>query len=166
MLRGSMATAQYHNASMMWRGHESGLTTYTDYVLREMVLRGYPSEVPSPRTPEGIKLLDIPSEWGTKEASLPEWIGVERIHASHRSILLRKDPAWYAQFSWDDAPVSAISWPGKMLTPGDSALGPKGQVELVVSMETGTRYPILESGLIVTRRDVYNGVWRRCVRRD
>lgn len=45
----------------------------------------------------------------------PEWLGDERLHSSHRSNLLRKDPEWYGQFGWTESPDMPYFWPTKEL---------------------------------------------------
>jgi hypothetical protein len=42
---------------------------------------------------------------------LPPWWGDERLHASHRSNLLRKDPAHYGRFGWAEPPDLPYFWP-------------------------------------------------------
>lgn len=46
-------------------------------------------------------------------ADLPHWWGDERIHSSHRSALLFKDPEWYCQFDWEDEPIGPDPVTGK-----------------------------------------------------
>ena len=33
---------------------------------------------------------------------LPDWVGDERLHKSHRSNLLRKDQEFYGQYDWNE----------------------------------------------------------------
>ena len=51
-----------------------------------------------------------------KEASygavvLPEWMGDEGFHASHRSNLLKKDPEFYGKYGWTEATDLDYLWP-------------------------------------------------------
>ena len=42
---------------------------------------------------------------------LPEWIGDERVHASHRAALVRKDPDFYGALFPDADPELPYFWP-------------------------------------------------------
>jgi hypothetical protein len=44
-------------------------------------------------------------------ASSPNWIGYDRLHASHRSNLLRKDARHYGQFGWQEPADLPYWWP-------------------------------------------------------
>jgi hypothetical protein len=41
----------------------------------------------------------------------PSWLGDERLHSSHRSNLLRKDPIFYSRFGWIEKPNLPYYWP-------------------------------------------------------
>ena len=41
----------------------------------------------------------------------PFWWGDDRLHASHRSALLRKNPSHYARFGWSEPPDLPYFWP-------------------------------------------------------
>jgi hypothetical protein len=45
--------------------------------------------------------------------ALPEWLGDEALHRSHRSALLRKDPGWYGRFFPDVADDLPYVWPSR-----------------------------------------------------
>lgn len=42
---------------------------------------------------------------------LPNWLGDERLHASHRSNLLRKNYEYYSQFNWTENTDLPYYWP-------------------------------------------------------
>ena len=42
---------------------------------------------------------------------LPEWIGDDRVHASHQAALVRKDPAFYGELFPDADPELPYYWP-------------------------------------------------------
>ena len=42
---------------------------------------------------------------------MPEWIGDDRVHASHRSNLLRKDFSFYSKFGWSESSDMPYFWP-------------------------------------------------------
>ena len=86
---------QHHPAVNMWRGHIPALISYGAAICAEWVSHGHADTV-----------LDKLLEWAPDGAAhtqrdlaargeLPPWLGDERLHRSHRSKLLAKDPAWY-----------------------------------------------------------------------
>jgi len=74
-----------HPAVRMWRGYEPLLWRYLQAVVTEWVERGYKNTI----------AVFHPAE----EVLVPPWWGDERLHRSHRSNLLRKDPVHYAMFT-------------------------------------------------------------------
>lgn len=101
---------QHHPAVNMWRGHTYSLIDYTLVVCRQWVDRGYKDTV-------AAQLLAVLAERpdALENDEPPVWIGDERVHASHRSNLLRKDPVWYGQWGWkerDDLPYVWITAEG------------------------------------------------------
>ena len=90
---------QRHPAVMMWVGYNNALADYYNHCIDEWVRRGYNN------TLEKIILSET-----TTDAD-PPWLGVEQIHASHRSNLLRKDPEYYGKFGWKESPDLPYTWP-------------------------------------------------------
>ncbi len=90
-----------HPAVRMWRGHEGALVEYGLATCREWTSRGRADTVH-----DKLLVHARPRPW-----PLPDWIGDEALHASHRSNLLRKDPDWYGRFGWTDPPDLAYVWP-------------------------------------------------------
>jgi hypothetical protein len=88
---------RHHPAVKMWRGYENALAAYLNAACAEWVRRGYRNSIRRRR-------VRLPLE-------LPPWLGDERLHASHRSNLLRKDPAHYGRFGWREPPVLPYYWP-------------------------------------------------------
>lgn len=86
-----------HPLIRMWRGHEPFLTLYFNRALQEWQRRGFANTL-QPR-PE------------VDEARPPFWWGDPRLHGSHRSALLRKDPAHYGRFGWTEPPDLPYFWP-------------------------------------------------------
>lgn len=77
-----------HPAVRMWRGFVPGLVAYGLASCAEWTRRGYADSVAPQllawtggRPPEGY--------------GLPPWFGLEALHLSHRSALLRKEPEYY-----------------------------------------------------------------------
>lgn len=90
-----------HPAVKLWAGHEQSLCVYALVICAEWTKRGYKDTVAD-------KILVILDELPlSTEIRMPDWVGDEALHASHRSNLLRKDSAYYGQFEWsepDDLP--------------------------------------------------------------
>lgn len=95
-----------HPATKMWRGHEIELCRYAMTICGEWISRGYNDNL----LPFFTKALyDYQSDGRTEEP--PPWLGDERIHASHRSNLLRKDISYYKQFGWVEPDNLGYVWP-------------------------------------------------------
>lgn len=91
-----------HPCSKMWRGHESSLVLYGLAVCQEWRKRGFQDTVLDKLT---AQLESLPP------SAAPPWLGDERLHASHRSKLLGKDPDHYGQFGWTEPPGLDAYWP-------------------------------------------------------
>lgn len=100
-LTGESSGWSNHPATKMWVGHASGLCAYGVTVCLEWTKRGYKDTCA-----EKMMALITP-DYG----DLPRWWGDMDVHSSHRSNLLRKDPAWYSQWNWDDDPSAPYIWP-------------------------------------------------------
>ena len=83
---------RHHPTVLQWRGYEGALAEYGRAICLEWVQRGYADTMldrfPAPGSPP-----------------LPPWLGDPAYHASHRAALLAKDPVWYGQFGWVEAPA-------------------------------------------------------------
>jgi len=94
-----------HPAVKMWKGYESGLVQYALCIIYEWHnVRGFDDTCFSK-----VLQLDKP-----EETKLPEWLGDEAFHASHRSNLLRKDFLYYSQFGWTEPTDLPYVWPSKL----------------------------------------------------
>lgn len=100
-LRGLSRGWVNHPATRMWAGHEHALVLYGEAVCREWLARGYRDTC-----------LGKIAAFADGEPVAPGWLGDPALHASHRSNLLRKDPAHYGQFGWDEGPGLPYVWPG------------------------------------------------------
>ncbi len=85
-----------HPAVTMWRGYEEALLLYKNKMIEEWILRGYNN------TMEMIGVSD--------DVEMPHWLGNEKLHASHRSNLLRKDFEFYSQYGWRETPNLEYYW--------------------------------------------------------
>ena len=74
-----------HPAVTMWRGFVPALVAYGLESCREWTRRGYADTVAAQL-----------AAWGAHPSyDLPPWFGLDEMHRSHQSSLLRKDPAHY-----------------------------------------------------------------------
>lgn len=89
---------QNHPAVKMWRGHEQALTMYYNESLVAFAEVGGRNIKLQPKVVEPL-------------VELPEWLGNEQVHSTHRANLLRKDPVHYGQFGWSETPVEGYFWP-------------------------------------------------------
>jgi len=88
-----------HPAVKMWDGYEGALYHYTLACIGEWVNRGYRNT------------MILPYFHGAAYPVNPPWLGDDRLHSSHRSNLLRKEPGYYSQHGWTDDPNAPYWWP-------------------------------------------------------
>lgn len=87
-----------HPITRMWRDHEGSLATYGLIICEEWRRRGFKDTV----------RFDLDSYLNYPTTS-PSWLGDERVHRSHRSNLIRKDPLFYT--NWDEPNDLPYFWP-------------------------------------------------------
>lgn len=114
----------------MWIGHTYALSQYVIAVCDEWTARGYRDTVR-----QKVEAIVEADQLATTEPDLPDWwrntAVLQRVCASHRSNLLRKDPVFYGQFGWVEAPDLPYVWPS---TPHQlSPLRPMSETETVVT---------------------------------
>lgn len=105
-----------HPAVCMWRGHELALAEYAEIMCIAWRQRGFKDTLQE-QFAEVIRMLGSLSAeqwrrypehpWFTE----PNWLGYERLHASHRSNLLRKNRTHYGQFGWQESADLPYWWP-------------------------------------------------------
>lgn len=78
-----------HPATNMWRGYEAALLLYGQVICEEWRKRGFADKM----LDTFVAFSQLPKH---KEIITPWWFGFQPLHLSHRSNLLRKDPAWYS----------------------------------------------------------------------
>lgn len=88
-----------HPATKMWTGYHDALAEYMTFMILHWKERGYNNTMP---------YLD-PLVARTHQN--PPWLGDERVHASHRSNLLRKDAEHYGKWGWVESPDLPYQWP-------------------------------------------------------
>lgn len=99
-LRGETKGWRNHPAVLMWRGYEESLNQYGREMCLEWRARGFTDT-----------MLDRFSN--TNSAPLPYWLGDSRLHLSHQSNLIRKDPEYYKQHFPDVPDNLAYFWAAK-----------------------------------------------------
>jgi hypothetical protein len=95
-----------HPAVKMWEKCEVSLMTYQIAICDEWTRRGFKDTCKN-------KTLDILIKHMPYHLPAPFWCMDERVFASHRSNLLRKDPEWYGQFGWTEPDDLEYFWPTK-----------------------------------------------------
>jgi hypothetical protein len=93
-----------HPAVRMWRGFVPGLVEYGLESCREWTRRGHTDSVAQ-------QLLAWTGGREPHDAPLPPWWGLEELHRSHRSALLRKEPAHYRPIFGDEPDDLPYLWP-------------------------------------------------------
>jgi hypothetical protein len=96
----------HHPAARMWRRHPLALIEYGMVMCREWRERGYRDTL----LDQFIAAWETVA-WADGNGAMPNWIGYDAFHASHRSNLLRKDRAWYSQFGWQEPADLPYVWP-------------------------------------------------------
>ena len=92
-----------HPASKMWRGHRQVLAAYGVEVCKVWRSYGYKDSCLD-------KILGLAENY-PGENHLPEWLGDDSFHRSHRSNLLRKNPLHYSKFFLDVPDNLEYIWP-------------------------------------------------------
>lgn len=95
-----------HPTVEQWRKHYPFLFLYTSTIFIEWENRGFSDGLGS-RFRRNFAI-------GTMDLVKPKWLGDERLHSSHRSVLLGKDYAYYSRAGWHETPAKRSangSWP-------------------------------------------------------
>ena len=87
-----------HPAILMWVGYADHLAKYYNVIRGEWMYRGYVNNMPS---------IEVET---TNLFKRPNWLG-GKIHSTHRSNLLRKDPKFYSQYGWKVPDNLPYYWP-------------------------------------------------------
>jgi hypothetical protein len=94
----------------MWRGFTEALVAYGAAVCDEWLHRGRADAVrPALLEFSGGRVPSVADL--RRHGALPPWLGAEEVHQSHRSALVRKDPAHYRRFFPDVPDDLPYVWP-------------------------------------------------------
>lgn len=88
---------QNHPAVLMWKGSEQCLVEYGLTICSEWIDRGY-----------NDTCYDKIDAFWRDYYHEPEWLGDERFHRAHRSVLLQKDYEYYSKYF--DEPLDIEYW--------------------------------------------------------
>jgi hypothetical protein len=98
---------RHHPAVQMWRGYEYSLLCYAIAVCHEWRSRGFRDSLLD-------QFLESAADaYSADKCQRPPFVGNDRFHASHRSNLLRKDPAHYGQLGWAEPDSLPYVWPSQ-----------------------------------------------------
>jgi hypothetical protein len=103
-----------HPAVRMWAGCPEGVAAYGLVICAEWVGRGRAdtcaatigTDLAAAGLPPPRAQAELAARW-----LLPEWIGDDRVHRSHRSALVRKNPEFYGPLFPDADPELPYVWP-------------------------------------------------------
>lgn len=104
---------QNHSATRMWREAPLGLALFGIYNCEVWADR-FGHDL---RTGKGADTLADMKSWydwlkdNGNTKTRPDWWGDERVHSTHRAVLLSKDFEYYSQFGWSEAPSPVYYWP-------------------------------------------------------
>lgn len=96
---------QNHPAVRMWRGYPDRLLAYHQRITNEWKARGFKDTCYE-------KALSLINSFPVDSiGKTPAWLNNPAFHASHRSNLLRKDPAFYGRYGWTEPHNLPYVWP-------------------------------------------------------
>jgi len=103
-----------HPAVLMWKGYEEALGRYGLTCCEVWTERGFGDTcavtIGADLRAFGIVTIRTQAELAAGEA-LPPWLGQERVHVSHQSALVRKDPEFYRRVFPDVPDDLPYAWP-------------------------------------------------------
>jgi hypothetical protein len=103
---------QSHPVTRMWRGYLPGLAAYGLANTREWISRGHADTTAALIREFAPQVDGLDQDELEAQGLLPPWFGDESIHRSHRSNLIRKDPAFYERLFPGTPRDLDYVWPG------------------------------------------------------
>jgi hypothetical protein len=96
---------QGHPVVSMWRDHLPALVAYQRAVCFEWAqVREHQDNGTLEKTMDRAETVG-------SSPDMPPWLGNPRLHASHRSNLLRENPQYYGNFGWQETDTLPYVWP-------------------------------------------------------
>ena len=100
-----------HPAVLMWKDNPYELLKYGIAICEEWIRRGY-KDTMLQRFNDAILIEpEYQTLNGFKVYHLPEFLGDEEFHSSHRQTLLFKNQPHYSNFGWTETPKYEYKWP-------------------------------------------------------
>jgi hypothetical protein len=103
-----------HPAVLMWKSYEEALGRYGLTCCEVWIEQGFgdtcAATIAADLREFGIDTIRTQAELAAEEA-LPPWLGQERVHLSHQSALVRKDPQRYRPLFPDVPDDLPYAWP-------------------------------------------------------
>ncbi|MEU4618529.1 MSMEG_6728 family protein [Actinoplanes sp. NPDC023801] len=120
---------RHHPAVKMWHGYEEALVRYGLDMCAVWTEGGNADTCAATLVTDlrgAIGIEDVRSQPALAEAGdLPPWLDDADLHLSHRSALIRKDPAFYRPLFGPDVPDDLpYVWPASDRPPAPVAAGP------------------------------------------
>ena len=104
----------HHPAALMWKGFEEALGRYGIVCCEVWTELGFgdtcAATIATDLAAAGVHGIRSQAELA-EAGALPPWLGDEAVHLSHRSALVRKDPAHYRPLFPDDPDDLPYLWP-------------------------------------------------------
>jgi hypothetical protein len=98
---------RHHPAAKMWANRLPALVLYGLAMVDEWVARGHADTV----RPQLLAFAPEVDGRRQQDVPMPDWLGDEAFHLSHRSNLIRKDPEFYRPLFGDDPDDLPYVWP-------------------------------------------------------
>jgi hypothetical protein len=112
---------RHHPAVLMWKGFEEALGRYAFTMCEVWVERGFgdtcAATIGTDLLEADVRVVRTQPELADAGA-LPPWLGDAAFHRSHRSSLVRKDPAHYRPLFPDVPDDLGYVWPVRRQAPG------------------------------------------------
>lgn len=103
---------RHHPAVRMWHGFERCLIHYALAVCGEWKSRGFRDSLEEQFVDASRWVIAAYHDISPSSViGSPSWIGDDRVHASHRSNLLRKSCEHYSRFGWSEPSDLPYVWP-------------------------------------------------------
>ena len=107
---------RHHPAVLMWQGYEEALGCYGLTITGAWTDLGFAdtcaATIRADLAEAGVDEIRSQAELADDRA-LPPWLGDEAFHRSHRSALVRKNPAFYRELFPDVPDDLDYVWPGQ-----------------------------------------------------
>src|SRR3954454_10007867 len=136
-----------HPVVRMWRGRTPALVGYGLAVVRAWQARGHADSTYELISEFAPQVADLTQAELAGCELLPSWLGDERLHLSHRSALIRKDPDFYRPVFGDIPDDLPYHWPDP--DDGPRSPAPDGEpLSVVRAPDADTAQDFLEGGYV------------------